>query len=193
MDNLRIPLTAITETGVTIQALVPVAQLQPEGAEPIPAKAVTVYGVLQEIDGEYLFDGLISGAFEHACDRCLDPVSQPFEAAVLWNYQPGPAAASTDEIAEEALEDRDVDDEQLNTFPFEGNEIDLAPQVWEELVLAAPAKYLCRPDCAGLCPHCGINLNHETCACPKDETMAHKGLAGLADLLPQLKDKPPKE
>ncbi len=29
---------------------------------------------------------------------------------------------------------------------------------------------LCRPDCAGLCPHCGTNLNDGACDCEEDRT-----------------------
>ena len=27
---------------------------------------------------------------------------------------------------------------------------------------------LCRADCAGICPNCGHDLNHEACICPPD-------------------------
>ena len=39
------------------------------------------------------------------------------------------------------------------------------------ILLAIPLKPLCRPDCAGLCPHCGMNLNQGSCSCGsrKDE------------------------
>jgi uncharacterized protein len=31
-----------------------------------------------------------------------------------------------------------------------------------------PMKPLCRPDCKGLCPQCGLNLNDEACSCAPD-------------------------
>lgn len=37
--------------------------------------------------------------------------------------------------------------------------------VREELILDHPIRVLCRPDCRGLCPKCGVNLNRETCGC----------------------------
>ena len=37
--------------------------------------------------------------------------------------------------------------------------------VWEDIVLAMPPKLLCRPDCRGLCPRCGKNLNEGPCEC----------------------------
>ncbi len=48
---------------------------------------------------------------------------------------------------------------------YEGDEIDLAPLVREQLLLALPTRPLCKDDCRGLCPHCGINLNRGECKC----------------------------
>ncbi len=44
-------------------------------------------------------------------------------------------------------------------------EIDIAGILWEQFVLNIPVKVLCSEDCAGLCPHCGQNLNNESCVC----------------------------
>jgi uncharacterized protein len=41
----------------------------------------------------------------------------------------------------------------------ENGKIDLAPLIREEMVLAIPINPLCRPDCKGLCPECGEDLN----------------------------------
>ncbi len=41
--------------------------------------------------------------------------------------------------------------------------IDLAPMVREYLLLEIPIKFLCRPDCEGLCTLCGTNLNESKC------------------------------
>ena len=44
-------------------------------------------------------------------------------------------------------------------------EVDLTEDVREELLLAIPSCFYCSPDCKGICPMCGANLNHETCSC----------------------------
>lgn len=41
--------------------------------------------------------------------------------------------------------------------------MDLAPLVREYLLLEIPIKFLCRPDCEGLCSLCGTNLNESKC------------------------------
>ena len=52
---------------------------------------------------------------------------------------------------------------------FFGRTLDLAPQIWETLLLLFPSKVLCREDCAGLCPRCGADLNEGPCSCGGEE------------------------
>jgi uncharacterized protein len=52
-----------------------------------------------------------------------------------------------------------------DAFPIVGDQIDLEPMVRENLLLDAPIAPVCRADCAGLCPTCGIDLNLGTCDC----------------------------
>ena len=42
-------------------------------------------------------------------------------------------------------------------------EVDLTDDVREELLLAIPSCFYCSPDCKGICPVCGANLNHASC------------------------------
>ena len=97
---------------------------------------------------------LLQGALEtHVvteCARCLTPTSVPVELELeeLFSYPPSPEAAYSVE---------------------ETGILDLAPLLREESILAMPMGVLCRPDCAGLCPECGQNLNEGTCDCERDE------------------------
>ncbi|MGD2144540.1 MAG: DUF177 domain-containing protein [Anaerolineae bacterium] len=63
----------------------------------------------------------------------------------------------------------------------EGGELDLAPLVRELAWLGIPMKHLCDPECEGLCPHCGVNLNRESCRCK--EIHVDPRLAPLRELL----------
>ncbi len=47
--------------------------------------------------------------------------------------------------------------------------IDVKGFVEEEVRLAVPLKPLCHPQCKGLCPTCGLNLNQGECGCERDE------------------------
>jgi uncharacterized protein len=41
----------------------------------------------------------------------------------------------------------------------------LSDALREAVLLEIPIKNLCAEDCRGLCPHCGVDRNRETCAC----------------------------
>ncbi len=45
------------------------------------------------------------------------------------------------------------------------HELDLDPDIREELILGFQIKNLCKPDCKGLCIKCGTNLNEGKCTC----------------------------
>ncbi|HEX3051918.1 MAG TPA: DUF177 domain-containing protein [Aggregatilineaceae bacterium] len=96
---------------------------------------------------------LVQGGLETSvvgeCVRCLTPTAVPvtFELEELFAYPPSAEA-------EYAVDDTGI--------------LDLGPLLREEAILALPIGVLCRPDCAGLCPECGQNLNEGTCNCELD-------------------------
>jgi uncharacterized protein len=53
------------------------------------------------------------------------------------------------------------EDEQMTTQYVSGNNLEVSDWARDQVALALPDKILCRPDCAGLCPECGKNLNDE--------------------------------
>ena len=82
-------------------------------------------------------------ALNGPCMRCLDPADPRFDVDVREVSQPGGG---------EELESPYVSD---------GGELDLAGWAHDALALTLPAQLTCRPDCAGLCPQCGANLNED--------------------------------
>jgi len=56
--------------------------------------------------------------------------------------------------------------EDLDVTYYSGEEVDLTPIIWDELILDVPFSPLCHRDCRGLCPKCGANLNEARCHCP---------------------------
>ena len=47
----------------------------------------------------------------------------------------------------------------------ENRKLDVDGLVSEDVYLAIPYKMLCKPDCKGLCPVCGADLNEGPCSC----------------------------
>lgn len=97
------------------------------------------------------------------CDRCLDVFDREY------HY-------SFEEIL--VQEESAEHDEYIVA---EGGVLDVDELCMSDILLSLPAKQLCREDCKGLCPHCGVNRNHESCACVKSEVDPR--LAALGELL----------
>lgn len=55
------------------------------------------------------------------------------------------------------------------TIPNSQKYIEMDKDIREEILLRYPIKVLCRDDCKGLCPYCGVNLNYEKCSCVRME------------------------
>ncbi len=75
------------------------------------------------------------------CARCLEPAERPLLVDAREIEQPG------------------SDSDELTSPYVEGDKLDLRTWAHDALALAMPARFLCRTDCAGLCPVCGISLN----------------------------------
>ncbi|MFP4174055.1 MAG: YceD family protein [Candidatus Hydrogenedentota bacterium] len=190
MSKLKISVALVAEQDVPVDVEAPVSELQPEGAPGVPIESVRVRGSLAQFEDGYMFRGKISGAYQHACDRCLASAEHPLSREVLWVFVEGSAAnleTQGETGGEEEIDPEDQDAPSVGVYS--GNVIDLAPQTWEEVVLAVPFKFLCRPDCAGLCPGCGANLNFESCRCTVTEQVETKnnGLQALAEMFPNLR------
>ncbi len=55
--------------------------------------------------------------------------------------------------------------DEMEYIFFDGEEIDLEKILMEQVNLFIPFNPTCSPDCKGICPNCGVNLNYEDCQC----------------------------
>jgi len=111
---------------------------------------VTIDVELDALGDGVVVHGTVSGTWEAICRRCLGPARGLAVAAVEELYQVRPTS-------EEA-------------FTFDGDAIDLGPLVRENLLVELPLAPLCRADCAGLCPTCGLDRNATACTCDTTPT-----------------------
>jgi len=51
--------------------------------------------------------------------------------------------------------------------PLRSDYLEIDNDLREEVLLNFPMRVLCRPDCRGICPGCGANLNFQKCKCKK--------------------------
>ena len=87
-----------------------------------------------------------------------------------------------------AADPEDGDDGEL--YPLDGDGVDVDAVVAATFLLNADTKCLCRPDCLGLCPRCGKNLNDGPCGC-RNETDPR--FAVLEQLLDDKKEESPEQ
>jgi uncharacterized protein len=117
-----------------------------------------------------------NGAFEVLCARCVEPVATPISGDFDLIFRPQAADA---ESGERAIT---VDETEIGYYEESG--LLLEDVVREQVLLSLPGRTLCSPDCKGLCPSCGQNLNSASCACEKAPADPRwNALAGLADTI----------
>ncbi len=107
------------------------------------------------------------------CSRCLVETEHRFSESADFVFMPAPATLSPEQRLEE---------EDFTTQFFSGEDIDLAPLFREMVILAIPIKPLCKPDCKGLCPVCGVDRNHETCEHAQENEPVDPRWEGLREL-----------
>jgi uncharacterized protein len=140
---------------------------------------VRVQGTLKKVSKEVYLEGRLQTEVQVLCGRCLEPVRAPVDCDVSARFVPEPNTRRANKGEAEMLP-ADAD-----TEPYSGHKIDITAPVHDQILLAIPQVVLCKPDCAGLCPDCGINLNTGSCNCNHEETIDPRlaVLKGLKDKL----------
>lgn len=97
---------------------------------------VALKGVAEKIRQTVSFHGLMTSRVEQVCARCLDKIESDVNA---------PFDLSYDTAGRET--------------------VDTTDDLRDILILGHPDRFLCRPDCKGICAQCGTNFNRGTCHC----------------------------
>ncbi len=105
--------------------------------------------------GSLYIEGSVKAHFKAHCDRCLEEFSFNIDAPVSLFF-----TKLTGQKGEVELKAPDMDISLLH-----GDEIDTKDILLGQLALEIPLSALCRADCRGLCPQCGMDLNKKSCGC----------------------------
>jgi len=101
--------------------------------------------------------GKLSAQVESRCARCLEPVENTVTEEFDLIFRPQGIDARGDEAS--------ISRAETETGYYQGEGLQLEDALKEQVLLALPAKQVCSQDCKGFCPHCGRNLNTESCDC----------------------------
>jgi len=120
---------------------------------------------------ELFFEGELHASTTATCARCAEEFAAP--SGRDFRFVLAPKSIGFDG-------DQDLRDEDLEFSLYDGDQIDLSSLIREQFLLSLPTRPLCREDCRGLCPKCGVNMNDTQCDC--SEETGHPGFAALRNL-----------
>ena len=112
--------------------------------------------------------GRVTATLECDCSRCLEPFQISVDAPFDVMFLPADATVAGGPQTRGETDEQEVREDDIGVSYYKDEVIDLGELMREQFYLALPMKPLCREDCQGLCPVCGINRNRETCSCTAD-------------------------
>lgn len=147
---------------------------------------VHVTGSFDSIVDGLVFTAHLTAPVHAECTRCLRPLQRDWDVDVTAFFP----YASAEDTAKDHARDDEVEiiageEETEDTYPLFNNGAfaDLEALLRDTLVEALPLQPLCREDCRGLCPQCGVDLNEHP---EHHHDMTDIRFAALADLKAKL-------
>lgn len=113
--------------------------------------------VLARTKDHYELSGRILATLLVPCARCLENYTIGIAREIRLMLFPRPAYPAFVEI--------ELNDKDMDTSFYSEEKVVLEDLVSEQINLELPMRPLCRPDCRGLCPTCGADLNGGQCTC----------------------------
>ncbi|MBF6329289.1 YceD family protein [Nocardia transvalensis] len=100
---------------------------------------------LQAVSEGVLVTGAVSAPVAGECSRCLEPFTDEIELQLTELF------AYPDSTTEQTTEEDEV-------YRLVDDMIDLEPVIVDAVGLELPLQPLCKDDCPGLCPECGVQM-----------------------------------
>ncbi|MDH4027761.1 MAG: DUF177 domain-containing protein [Nitrospirota bacterium] len=122
------------------------------------ASADVAHAVLDisRLGAKVLVNGTVTVQLTSRCGRCLKEFPYPVEAVFSEEYDP---------YVETGIEGEGETAVVPDLSFYVDDEIDIDELIKEQVLLSVPMKPLCSPECRGICPKCGKDLNEGTCGC----------------------------
>ncbi len=117
---------------------------------------LNMVGVVEKGPDTVSFHGTLTSDVCHICGRCLKQVEDHLRQPFELFYE---------------IKDKE--------------DIETVNDLREALILDHPIRYVCKEECRGLCPTCGINLNESRCHCEK--VAASQPFSSLKNMLSKKK------
>jgi uncharacterized protein len=131
----------------------------------------------RDIVSDIRLRGGYQGRVEVPCARCLTPVEIPVEGQFDLIFRPLGA--------DQGAPERAISTSETEIGYYQNGGLALEDVLREQVLLSLPVRTLCRQDCKGLCPHCGRDLNSESCTC--EAASSDPRWSALSDLRSRIK------
>ncbi len=151
----------IPEGGLNFDALVEKDRLGIDQSDCSLTEDVMVKGKLTKIEREILFSGELQTRLQVICTRCLKPFPFPVKNKIQVHFVPRVKELSPGSEVE--IRETDIEQEV-----YEEERVDLTGPIRDQILLDVPLICLCRENCKGICPVCGIDLNSNQCECQNE-------------------------
>ena len=137
LKALQINVITIPPEGLQMSQACDVAQLDVDIPHIHIAGPLSVMAKVLKGNNTVTVDARIEARAKMVCGRCLEEFERELKRDAQFHYQVEPKTRI----------------------------LDITEEVRQEVILEYPLKVLCKPDCKGLCPQCGENLNLGPCLC----------------------------
>ena len=127
----------VTSKGLEINQTIPKEGIGLSDEEIDLRAPITIKATIERVDNQIIAHTKVSTGYGYLCSRCLEEFHEAHEDFYEFDFDLTP----------------------------EVEHIDLGEEIRQEMILANPARILCKPDCKGICTGCGVNLNNEQCKC----------------------------
>ena len=134
---IKFPVKDINSKGIEVNQTVPMESIGLSTEEIDLRSPITVKAKIERVDDQIIAHTKVSADFGYLCSRCLEDFHEVQEIEYYFDFDLTP----------------------------EVEYVDLGEEIRQEMILANPARILCKKDCKGICPGCGVNLNLEKCKC----------------------------
>ena len=164
--TVKVRIDEIKEKGLVldaeeaIAAFDPLVQIQDEGECQFLAP-LTIHLDIKKEYNHVRVSGELATILRMVCSCCLAEFDFPLESRFTVFYIREGAIPQDEEV--------ELSGEDLISATYSGDEIDLTPEIVEQVLLDIPLKPLCKEDCRGLCPTCGFDLNVAECGCDREK------------------------
>lgn len=127
----------VTSKGMDINKTVPMEGIGLSSEEIDLRSPITVKATVEKAGNHIVAHTTVKADYGYMCARCLEDFHEVHETEYDFDFE----------------------------FTSELDSIDLGEEVRQEMIMANPPRILCKENCKGICPNCGVNLNVEKCKC----------------------------